>query len=635
MCGISGLALRGGRVPDKDLLEKMAASMNHRGPDARGTFQQGPVGLGHARLRVIDISEAADQPFVSAEGQLAIAYNGEVYNYRELRTQLISEGVRFRTASDTEVVLMAYARWGTASFARLNGMFAFAILDWRQGPADPELLLVRDRFGIKPLFYTDLSEGLAFGSELKPFFEIPWISRVTSPSELYSFLKFSHFASPASALAQVRQLSPAHFLRWKSGKTEISRYWRRPTGSPSTRTGDWEEWDERFRTIFAGVIQRQMVSDVPVGTFLSGGIDSSLITLEAVRAHSGINTFTIGYAEKAYDELPHARILADHARTSHHELRARPEDFLELVREVPVHFDQPLGDPTLLSGLLLSRFARRQVTVALSGDGGDELFFGYPYQRALLNLGPAAGVWPSGRQRLAGFLRNRLTGTKLRSVQRATKALDVLQFRDEAELFQYFIGTFGPLTHEGVRELLAPDLQPGVQVYPTAYAAWLPELAELDWPEKIEEVFIRTFLPDTVLAKTDRCGMAYGLETRVPFLDNAMVDFSAALPWKFKRPRRQSKPLLRRILAARAPSPLARRKKQGFSIPLTDWFRGPLRPLLEEYLDPIRLQREGFLNGPAVQRLVTAHREDRANHSHLLWSILTFQLWRERYRISR
>ena len=632
MCGISGLFTRPGEEVSPDLLGKMAGRMCHRGPDAQGIFRHGSIGLAHRRLKVIDLSDEANQPMFNEDGRVAIVFNGEIYNFRELAEDLRARGHTMKTQSDTEIIIHAYEQWREDSFRRLNGLFAFALADLRD--ETPVLYLVRDRFGAKPLHFTRRDGKVDFATDIKPLLEVPWVGRDVDRALLFHYLKFSHLPLPHSILRDVHQVRPGTWLRIEPGTAREGTYWDpiEIARSPVEDGRKEEDWLDELESILNRVVRRQMISDVPLGCLLSGGIDSSLLTMACTAAGGQrLKTFSIGYHEAEFDETPHARLVAATLGTDHHELIVTPADFLDLVRLVPTYYDVPFADPTLLSTLLLCRFAREHVTVALSGDGGDELFFGYTYHQALHRLRLLAGVPPWARQGLfrsvddfLGALPAALLPHRLQQVR---KAAEILQFRDEAEMFSYFVGTIGPMRLDRLAELVLekPDLDTPL------FSGMVLELDGLSWDEKITQVFLRSFLPDTVLAKTDRASMAYGLEARVPFLDDELVGFSARLPFSLKYKRGIKKYILRKLLTRKLPPAISQRSKQGFSIPLREWLRGELRYLLDDYLEEGRLRREGYFEPSAVRRLVREHLDRRANHSHLLWSIVSFQLWKEAY----
>ena len=631
MCGISGLMAREGEAVDAVLLHRMNDLIRHRGPDADGFLTHANLGLGHRRLKIIDLSEGANNPLFNEDGRVAIVFNGEIYNFRELRARLQAAGHVFRTQTDTEVIVHGYEEWGEDCFRELNGIFAFALADLRG--ASPVLFLVRDRFGVKPLFYAERDGRLAFASELKPLMQVPWVDRTVDRRILFHFLKFSHVPTPFSILEGARQVRPGTWLRFGGGVSREGLYWdpiEMARIEPETGRTE-EDWLQELDAVLARVVERQMISDVPLGCLLSGGVDSSLLTMACMASRGRLQTFSIGYQEAEFDETPYAREVASAFGSEHHEMIVGPADFFQLIPDVPTYYDQPFADPTLLPTLLLARFARQKVTVALSGDGGDEMFFGYTYHKTLLGLRRLLALPKEPRRAFfqgvdyaLGLLPSWASGNRALQTR---KAAQILQFGGEAEMFAYFIGTIGPLRMDRLAGL--------VREKPPRPAAWLEplllELHGLSWERRIEQVFIRTFLTDTVLAKTDRATMAWGLEGRVPFLDDEMVEFSSRLPFDFKLRDGVKKYLLRRLLGRKLPGRIAGRAKQGFSIPLRDWLRGDLKYLLDDYLDEARLRREGYFEPGPVRQLVAEHCGRRANHSHLLWSLVSFQMWKERY----
>ncbi len=633
MCGISGLVLTPGEVVRPSVLEAMAISLAHRGPDAEGIFHRGHIGLVHRRLKILDLSDAANQPFWNEAQDTAIVYNGEIYNFRELRRELELDGYTFRTTGDTEVLLNAYHRWGAEAFRRLNGIFAFAVLDLRVG--SPIIYLVRDRFGTKPLFYSYQNRRLAFASELKPLMQVDWISREIDPQTLYYFLKFSHVPHPLSIFKHIVQLPPGRYLRLQDDGVSEHTFWSASELIHRNGSGNGKseaEWLDDLETTLDGAVRRQLISDVPVGCFLSGGIDSSLLTLASARNGGKVKTFSIGYQEAEFDETRYAQQVATSLGTEHHEYIVSAKDLTDLIPELPKYYDQPLADPTVLPTLLLCKNAREKVTVALAGDGGDELFFGYTAEQILLKLEPLLH-FPTGIRRnmlsaTRSILQPVLSRVGLRG-QQISKLLDILQFSTRAECFQYFIGTFGPMRLDRIANLVKD--KPSTVC--TMYESIADELKDVSWPEQIAQVFVRTFLVDTVLAKSDRAGMAFGLELRVPFLDDEMAAFSETLPFEYKYRKGAKKYLLRRLTAKCLPNSIANRKKQGFSIPIRDWMRNDLKWLVDEYLNQERLRAEGLFDPVQVCRIVDEYMNHRANHYHLIWSLIMFQLWKEHYRV--
>jgi asparagine synthase (glutamine-hydrolysing) len=638
--------LKTGEVASRELLEEMASQMAHRGPDAQGVFLHENLGFGHRRLKIIDLSESADQPIFNEDGRVGVVFNGEIYNFLELRDELEKLGHRFQTCSDTEVIVHAYEEWKEDAFSKFDGIFAFALWDLRERA--PVVYLARDRVGAKPLFYCAKMGRLAFASELKPLLKISWIGRDLDPTAMMAVLKHSHVSQPMSIFREIKQVSPGSFLKIRAQEMLENRFWdplklyRQDTGNERSES----DWLEELNQVFSRTVKKQLVSDVPVGVFLSGGVDSSLIVTALRDATSApLKTFCIGYHEGEFDESSSARALGHALGTDHHELIVSPSDFYDLIPDIPHYFDQPMADPTLLSTLLLCRFARKEVGVVLSGDGGDELFYGYSYQQALFHLQVLKKLPSMPRQLSMRWMEAlfawiaRFPGPSSLNLwaQRFSKTASILQFQDEAELFQYFIGNIGPMRMDRIGDLL---VESGRSQLHAQYLSILNNLDGLPWCERISQVFFRTFLPDTVLAKTDRASMAFGLEARVPFLGNEMLEFSARLPFRFKYQKGCKKYLPRKLLASKLATgsrssslaeELSKRPKQGFSIPLREWLRGDLKYLLDEYLNHPRVAREGVFVPQLVDRIVSEHLQRHANHSHLLWSLVVFQMWKERY----
>jgi asparagine synthase (glutamine-hydrolysing) len=635
MCGITGVVQRKGERVSPEDLQRMTDLMTHRGPDAAGTFIKDEIGLGHRRLKIIDLSDSANQPMWTADGNLGIVFNGEIYNFPELKSELEKKGYKFRTRSDTEVILYAFQEWQEDAFIRLNGMFAFCLVDLK----DNATYLVRDRFGIKPLFYSFQSGRLAFASEVKPLFSLPWISHAVSEEALLSFIKHSHISSPKSIFKDIQQVLPGHFLKLHRENLSDVMYWDPISISRTQKDNRSEdEWIGELERVLKKVVSRQLISDVPLGCFLSGGVDSSLLVAAytSLGKREPMQTFSIGYAEKEFDETLYARLVAKRFQTQHHEIIVQPSDFFKLIPEIPQYFDQPFADPTLLSSLLLSKYTKNNVTVAFSGDGGDELFFGYSQQRAMRYLNSLKFVPYKLREvglEAVAHAMNMIHVPKLKRVaQQGKKLSEILQFRSEAEFFEYWVGTIGPMRMDRLEDFFVKPMESNSGIYP----GLLNDYKDLPLDEKITQIYLRTFMLDTVLAKTDRAGMAYGLESRVPFLDNEMAELSGRIPMEHKAGPRSSKILLRKLLAKKLKDrglehSIAFRKKQGFSIPMREWLRGELKYLLDEYLSESKIKRDGIFKYSKIKNLIDEHQADHANHSHLLWSFISFQMWKEHY----
>lgn len=619
MCGIAGFLATGDLRPGRALLEAMGGSMPHRGPDGSGEWlsPDGRAGLAHRRLAIIDLSEGGAQPMHSADGRFTISFNGEVFNYREIRDELAALGHRFRTDSDTEAMLAACREWGVEGAAsRFIGMFAFALWDGRE----KTLSLVRDRLGIKPLFLARAPGLVLFSSELKGILACPAFSREVDRASFQHYLSFQYVPAPHAIFRDAEKVMPGRIVTIAADGSRTERsYWSLvDRWNPAAGAGRSEaDLLDELKGLLASSIRYRMISDVPLGAFLSGGIDSSLVVALMRREAAGpVKTFSIGFSEPGYDESGYARAVAGHLRTEHHEKICTAADALSLVRRIPDVYDEPFGDSSAIPTMLVSAFTREHVTVSLSGDGGDELFCGYP-RYDWVRWGALLGAIPAVLRRPACALLSRIP---IHKVQRAAESLR----HDGAEFFFHTVGIverwrMGDLLDEVVDDGSLP---------------WFTTFRDPRWGVIVERAMatdIHTYLPDDILAKVDRASMAYSLEARVPLLDHRIVEFAARLPMAFKRRGGVKKYLLRKALHELVPRELVERPKMGFGIPLHRWFRNELRPLLEEYLSPGRVRREGYLKPEGVTRLVDEHLAGARNHQYRLWALLMFAMWRERY----
>lgn len=632
MCGINGFYSQS-RSPEAilDSLRRMNAKLAHRGPDAGAEFMHDNFGLGHRRLSILDLRPQANQPMFSQDNRYSLVFNGEIYNFQDLKEALMAKGHSFKTTSDTEVLLAACSEWEEEAFAKLNGIFSFAFHDRLK----KTIYLVRDRFGIKPLFYSYQDGELGLSSSLAAILELPFVARNLQEDNLFHYLKHGHVPWPHTLVKGVFQLPPRSFalLNTQNGELKIKEYIGLKHKNVLQIT-NWEEALLATDTALKNSVKRQLIADVPVGIFLSGGVDSSLITA-AFKEVSGqkINSYCISYAEKEFDEGQHALQVAQHFGTNHHTITVAPDQIFNLIPTLPDFFDQPFSDPTLLSTMILCREARKDITVALGGDGGDELFFGYTYQPMLLKILPLLRLPYGLRKNLAkmfkGILNSQFYLSRHPRIQQAKKFLDIMTFENIEELYMYFIGTIGPLPMEQIKRLLKNPPQDHTSIY----RGYLKNHQDLSNFESVEQLFIDTFLVDTVNQKSDRASMAFGLELRVPFLDDEMVALSHKIPTHFKYYKGVKKHLLRELLQQKIPGHLAHRPKQGFSIPMRDWLRKDLVYLLKDYLSEERLAKDPYLSSTEVNSLVNQHLSGKFNHSHLLWSLIVLQLWRERFQL--
>ncbi len=604
--------------------DAMNSALRHRGPDDGGVWADPAAGvvLANRRLAILDISPAGHQPMTSHCGPYVLAYNGEVYNFLDIRRDLEKEGQYFVSNSDTEVLLEAFALWGVErALSRLNGMFSIALWDTKEHT----LTLVRDRLGVKPLYYGWSHDNFLFGSELKAFHSFPDFTGTLDRGSLALFLRLGYVPAPYSIYENVYKLPPGHSLTLSAPRERATTrpFWcaRRiaETGSRNRFSGDFREAVDQVDTLLRDSVRLRMLADVPVGAFLSGGIDSSLVAaMMQTQTTSTVKTFTIGFPEISHNEADYARQIARHIGTDHTDLCLSPKDALDIVPMLPGIYDEPFADPSQIPTFLVSRLARQAVTVSLSGDGGDELFGGY---REYV-LGPR-------RWRLLRSLSPSLRDL----VREGVKAVDGLANGRLRKIEQLLKATTPEaLHHYHVSQWKSPtDLLPEATEHLTAFTDAGSYADELNATERMMYMDLVTYLPEDILTKLDRASMAVSLEARVPFLDYRLVEFAWQLPLEFKIHRGQPKRILRSILARYVPPRLFERPKMGFDLPLGEWLRGPLRPWVEELLDSAKLRRQGVFNPAPICRAWTEHLDGKRNRATELWGILMFQAWQEQW----
>jgi asparagine synthase (glutamine-hydrolysing) len=652
MCGIAGFWDRRNRI-ESDLrapIEKMTVALTHRGPDDSGVFidDGASVALGSRRLAIIDLSDLGHQPMATSDGRFVLAYNGEIYNFGDLRRELASRGVRFRGSSDTEVLLTGIQVWGLKSaLQRCNGMFALAVWDRVQR----RLQLARDRFGEKPLYYGWCGGAFVFGSELKALAGHPAFDPEIDRDVLALYFRHNCVPAPYTIYQGLSQLCPGSMLTLDAATSpgempSPETYWALSEVAESgarSRSDLGPEAVDELEQVLSEAVRIRMHSDVPLGAFLSGGIDSSVIValMQAGRKDK-VRSFTIAFEDQAYDESPDARKVADHLGTEHVELVVTDKDALEVIPRLPQLYDEPFADSSQIPTALLAHLARKHVTVALSGDGGDEMFGGYnryawaekfwgriaPIPRpvrqvagAALNLVPPKW-WDRAFERadplLPRSLRVRTPGTKIQKVARVLDAPDLIE-------------TYRRLSsHIDDPSLLVPgSVEPETLI--TSPMSW----PKLDAVEMMLYLDSMTYLTDDILTKVDRATMGASLENRVPFLDPDVAAFAWRLPFDLKMKNGTGKWLLRQLLYRYVPPEIVDRPKMGFGIPLADWLRGPLRPWAEDLLSAERLRGEGFLSPEPIRRLWAEHLTGRADRQYELWDVLMFQAWLEEPNMNR
>lgn len=621
MCGFTGWFESDG-VVDASALVRMRDAIAHRGPDDAGLelLDNGRAGLAFRRLSILDLSPAGHQPMASPDGKRWIIFNGEVYNFAEIRSELESHGETFRSGTDTEVILRSYERWGEACLQRFIGMFALLIWDGDQR----RLFAARDRLGIKPLFWNLERGRLLLASEVRAIMAAPGFQPVLDGGALLHFFERGYVNAPATALGNVRSLEPGHFLTWSPGDTEprIERYWSSldavGTGAPGRSV---EALEEELADLLASSVRYRLISDVPLGAFLSGGLDSSLVVALMRKAGAGeVKTFTIGFDDAAHDEADAARAIAQHLGTTHTELRATEAEALAVAARLPDLLDEPFADSSFIPTWLVCHLTRQHVTVALSGDGGDELFHGYDTYRSIQRYERALRLPLAARRLAAPF--GALAGARGRRASGALALGDAPDFADA--MWPFF-------ARGRAQELLRSHPKP---LPDAAWRTRLRSMRGLSAAERLSLHDIHRYLPGDILAKVDRASMATSLEARVPILDHRVVEFAVGVPPDQKLHAGRGKLLLRRVLRRHVPDALVDRPKHGFSVPLGRWLKGPLAPLVDRYLGDEALAAQDLLEPRLVREEVAGFARGEVEPGNV-WALLVFQMWMTRHGLAQ
>ncbi len=622
MCGITGVAgsLRAGAAPG--VLERMNGMLRHRGPDGDGFFWDESVGLAMRRLAIIDVA-GGDQPIFNEDGSVCVVFNGEIYNFQDLRVELEAKGHRFSTGSDTEVIVHLYEEAGEACVERLWGMFALAVWDSR----NRTLLVARDRLGEKPLVYFASADGgLAFASELQALFGHPSVPREVDARAIDDYLTYLYVPAPRTAYRGVRKLPPGHRLVWRDGKTTVEAYWRPRFAEKQVMSE--EEATDQFGVLFRDAVRRRLIADVPLGAFLSGGMDSSSVVAEMAELSSApVKTFSIGFGERDFDELAYARQVAERFATDHHELVVEPRA-LEILPRLAQHYGEPYGDSSAVPTYYVAQMTRAHVTVALDGNGGDELLAGYErHWAARLAARYDAAVPRLVRDRLIRPLIPLVPEPRgRRALLRRAKRFFAAAHLPVTERYLRWVGAYGRsdkaslYTEEFRRALAGNDSGHWLR-------GVLAEEADLDPVDAVQRADTLMYLPDDLLAKVDIATMANSLEARPPFLDHRLVEFCASLPSAYKLRGRTSKLPLRRLMRNRLPPAILSRSKMGFGVPVGEWLRGDLRPLLEDTVLSDRALTRGYFRPDAVRSLIEEHLSRRADRPAHVWALLMLELW--------
>lgn len=627
MCGIFGFTISSAKEGDiQGILTKMARTLEHRGPDDEGFYVSDDIALGHKRLSIIDL-KTGKQPIHNETKSLWVVFNGEIYGFRHLREELRERGHAFYTETDTETIVHLYEEEGINCLNRLNGMFAFALWD----AYERQLFIARDRIGEKPLYYNYSPQGFIFASELKGVLQHPLVERRIDLASLSKYLTFEYVPAPGTIFEGIKKLQPGHYLVYKDGQLLDREYWDIPISESSIGYRTEEEYAEELLYLLRGSVQRMLVSDVPIGILLSGGIDSSLIAALATQLGTGgVKTFTIGFQDKSFDETRYATQMSRVLETDHHSEQLDTAAMLRIIPRMVDILDEPMADASIIPTYLLCQLTSQHVKVALSGDGGDELFAGYPTYQAH-RLVSFYGVLPWEIRKIINTFAAKLPVSQ-RNVSFDFKIKQFLRgigVAPEVRFF-YWMGSF---IEAEKRRLLADGIQDISRRYNTfdEVIRYISESRLLNDFERILYLSMKLYLQDDILVKVDRASMANSLEVRTPYLDRHFVEFAAQLPTMYKLRRLTTKYLLKKAARGLLPEEIITRRKKGFGIPLSKWLMTDLRQLLLDYLAEDRIRKEGLFNPNYVRALIDEHLSYKKDNRKRLWTLLVFEMWREKY----
>ncbi|MBD1390540.1 asparagine synthase (glutamine-hydrolyzing) [Neiella sp. HB171785] len=624
MCGIAGFSQFNHVEGDIDTLKQMGLAIKHRGPDAGGEYLDQHVGLAHRRLAILDLTEAGNQPMFSADEQLVIVFNGEIYNFLEHREALEKDGYQFKSHSDTEVILALYQRDGVDCLQHLNGMFAFALWD----KTKQQLFIARDRLGKKPLYYYEQNGRFAFGSEIKALLELDDIPRDIRLDAVYDFFAYQYIPDPKSIFQHIHKLPPAHYMTVSAAGIDIRKYWdlSMATTSQASATALTDELVD----ILTDCTKRRMISDVPLGAFLSGGVDSSgVVALMANNSDSPVKTCSIGFDEKKFNETEFAQIVAKQYQTEHHEFTVH-QNVKDNLEHIVSYFDEPFADPSLVPTYFVSELARQQVTVAIAGDGGDEVFAGYEkYSVDAVENKLRNAVPRFIRKNLFPPLASLLSHSSWNVCRRGKSLLTSLS----AEPDMGFYMSNAQIEDRQWNALLKPEHQATLANYhPSTITT--DAYQQADGPDHLAKILytdMKTYLTGGILVKVDRMSMANSLEVRAPILDKETIEFAAKLPSDLKFHEGDKKHILKNAFKRFLPDDILYRKKMGFSVPLASWFRGEIKELAEHYILRSEQGLATYFDMDEVRKIWFQHQSERYDHGALLWSMLMFQMWWHKY----
>ncbi len=629
MCGIYGYLSTKEKVAP-DILHSMGDSLRHRGPDGEGEEIQQSVewgiGLGHKRLSIIDLSPAGKQPMCNEDETIWITYNGEIYNFRELRTELQRNGHRFKSNSDTEVIIHLYEERGVRCLERLNGMFAFAIWD----RSEKTLFLARDRIGKKPLHYGLYDGGIVFGSEIKALLKHPKIVREIDLGSLNKYLSYEYVPAPGTIFKSIQKVRPGCFLLYKNGEVKTEKYWDIPLSDHPISYKTEDEYVEELREILEKSVRSRLLADVPVGVFLSGGLDSSLVAAMAKRNNEDIECFSIGFDDSSFDERKYAARVAQSLHLKQNLRIFSMSEMLANLEDLPRLLDEPLADASILPTYLLSKMTSEKLKVALSGDGGDELFAGYPTYQAH-KLVTYFDSLPDSLKDAARSLALSLpvSDTNISFDFKIKQFLRGAGVSSEIRFFRWM----GGFIDGEKKELLSDDLKTALRHH-NSYEDIFSYISESGLSKDMERILylsMKLYLQDDILVKVDRAAMANGLEVRCPLLDQEFVEFACRLPTKYKLKGLKTKYLLKKAARGILPNEIIDRRKKGFGIPISRWLRNELKDFMLNSLEETKIKRQGYFNYAYIKKLIDDHLEKKKDNRKALWTLLVFQIWHEQY----
>ncbi|MCB9362523.1 asparagine synthase (glutamine-hydrolyzing) [Candidatus Woesearchaeota archaeon] len=609
MCGIAGC-----NWEDKKLIMRMADMLEHRGPDGFGYFTDDYVSLAHRRLAILDLSEKGKQPMSDASGRYWITYNGEVYNFAEIRAELETHGHRFASGTDTEVLIYAYMEWGQDMLSKLNGMFAFCIYDTKE----KAYFLARDRMGIKPLYYHHEADRFVFASELKSILEaVP--TKIINKQAIKDYLTFGFIQSPGSILQEVKTLRPGHLLMYKNGQLTIQKYWSLDYSKKLEKSEDY--FEKKIMQHLEQSVERRLVADVPVGSFLSGGIDSSAISTLLAKRKDNLNTFSVSFDHEEFNESAYAQRVAEEIGSNHHEVQFSGEQVTKLIPKLAFLYDEPFADPSMIPTYLVSKVAKEHVTVSLSGDGGDESFAGYSRYAWFKMMSwhkHTPGAISSGILYPAVTAAHRITGSH--AFKKGKIFFEDDQNKDH-EIYAKILA-YSTKRHRDKLSLLQNK---------NPYTSFDAPFKEAQGGDRLLNCDVQRYLPDNILVKLDRASMGVGLEGRVPFLDHEFMEFSAKIPFRYKLKGLQTKNILKKALKNTLPKEIIYRKKQGFGVPLKHYFKDELKDYLSQRLLDKDAKYAEYVNQETVQKLYDHHQSGREDNNYILFSLLMLEEWFQRW----